>query len=880
MSARHWCLAAGMLFFASSLFAGEAPKGPTPDDLLKYLAGGAEAPKRTAEEVQALCKSAVDALVAKIAAGDVAEGDRRLEQLANRAGTPGKEEYRLAVAKALVAKLGDDVPKPARTWVVRHLERIGRAEAVAPLATLLADAELREPVRRALMANPDPAAGDALRAALASAPAGDNAWRVALLDALGARAEAASFKPLAAQAGDADDDVRTHAAQALARLANAEAGPVIAAAMAKGSERAKALATDAYLALADNLAAKGEKDAALAIYKPLLAAKSYVKCAALIGIGKAGTPADVDLLVGALAGNAAECGAAAQGLILLSDPKATPAIAEKSKAAEPKAKAILISVLGDRGDPAIIQTVLDAAKDADEGVRAAACEALGKLKSPAAIAVLVAAIKTGKDAERDKAEWALARIPGKQGTDAIVAALPDAAKDAKVSLLRSLGYRNDPGVLPTLLEAAKDKDEDIADAAFRSVAQLNDPKACAPLLDALKTAQGKARDAALYALRRTTGKEANAALVEAAKGASPAVLAPVLEILSWRDDPATKALLLESVKNADPAVQAAALDGLGRVKDPAAVPVIIEAATKGQGPVRDAAILAALWYTDDVIKADKAAAAEIYTLALDPKVVKRHEDRQIALRALGPAGTFETLDKLRGEFLNDQTQGDAHGAAFRIAERIEKDGNKDSAIAAYTKIMGFSRDRGQLERAQRALGKLGIKENLPRKAGFITYWWILGPYPNPDNKLFSMKLNPEGNDVNVDLPASGLDGEKVKWVAFHTTDPAGIVNLDVAVAKDDHAAALLYTEVTVPKDTDALLKLGYQDGVVAYLNGKKVHDRAGARFRIDDQRVPVKLVAGPNKLLLKVVSTNPGWSLCARLSTKDHQPLEFTEREK
>jgi len=860
--------------------AGEAPKAPTPDDLIKELGAGAEAPKRAPEEIQALCKTAVDAFVAKIAAGDLAEGDRRLETLANRASAPGKEDYRLAVANALAGKLGDDVPKPARTWAVRHLERIGRAEAVAPLATLLADADLREPARRALMGNTDPKAVEALRAALAGAPADDKAWRVALVDAIAFHPEAASLKPLAAQAGDADDDVRTHAVQALARLANAEAAPTIAAAMAKGGDRAKAMATDALLALADNLAAKGEKDAALAIYKPLLDAKSYVKCAALIGVGKSGSAADVDLIIGGLAGNAAECGAAAQGLILLSDPKATAAIAEKAKAAEPKAKAILISVLGDRGDPAIIQTVLDAAKDADEGVRVAACEALGKLKAPAAIAVLIAAIKTGKGAERDKAEWALARIPGKEGTDALVAALPDATKEAKVVLLRSLGYRQDPAVLPTLLEAAKDKEEDVADAAFRSVAQLNDPKACAPLLDALKAAQGKVRDAVLYALRRTTGKEANAALVEAAQGAPPTVLAPVLEILSWRDDPATKALLLESAKSADPVVQAAALEGLGRVKDPAAVPIIVDAATKGQGAVRDAAILAALAYTDELAKSNKADAAAIYTMALDPKIVKNPDDRRIAVRALGAVGGIEAIDTLRPEIGYGHAQGEAQGAAIQIAERLDKGGDKEAAITAYTKVMTYSPDRGTIERAQRALAKLGLKEGLPHRAGFITHWFACGPFPNPNNQLFNKPLLPEKEGVNLDEAVADLEGQKLEWKPVQTADPTGVVNLDIAVAKDDHAAALLYAEITVPQETEAILKLGYQNGVVAYLNGKKVHDRAGANFRLDDQRVPIKLVAGLNKLLLKVVSTNPGWTVCARLATQDHQPLEFTEREK
>ena len=874
--------AAVLGLLVAGAFAGEAAKPRSVDDVINALnaLNAPDAPPRKAEELEADYAFVVGELAKGLAGDDMSKWagtDPKLERLTYDASAPGREAHRAACSKALVAQIkAPGLTALGGERVIRHLQRIGSGEAVPALAALLADKALREPARRALMRNPTPAAGDALRAALAGA---DKEFRIALIDALGFRREAVSVQPLLPSAADADDDIRTHAAESLALLADPAAIEPLAAAMGKGSDHAKQRAVNAYLLLAEGLAAKGQKDAALKIYGSLLGSKSHVKCGALIGIGKAGSAKDVDTLVAALITPiAAERGAATEALIALPDKAAGPAIAAKAGDADPAVKAILIGVLGKRGDLAVVDTVLAAAKDKDEAVRVAAYEALGNLKAEKAAAALIAALKAEKDATRDKAEWALGQVPGKEATQAIVAALAGADKEAKCVLLRSLGYRKDADALPTLLAAAKDPDEDVRVAALMAVGQLNQVKALPAILEALNTAQGKVLEAAAYALRRTHGEEANAAIVAAARTAPPAALAPILQILSRRDDPAVKGLLLASAKHADPGVRAAALEGLVNVKDPAAVPLIIEAGTKGEGAVRDAAVRASLAYAAEIVKADKAAAAALFGLALDRKIVPEPDDQKVALRALGEVGGPEVIDALAHGFRDRRISGDAHDAVQKIADGLAKAGKKEAAVETYTKLARLSNDRGRIGRAQGELRKLGVEGDLARRVGFVTRWSVAGPFPNPNNALFNQKLEPEKAGVDMLLPVEAA-GASREWKPLQVSDPAGVIDLG-SVAKEPNTGALLYAEFTVPKAEDALLKLGYEEGCIAYLNGKQVHSRAGSRLEVDDQRVKVKLNAGVNKLLLKVVHQDRGWAVAVRVTGLDDSVVEFTQAEK
>ena len=60
----------------------------------------------------------------------------------------------------MAAKLGPKTPKPARIWLLKQLQTLGRGECVDAVAELLgeADPHVRDAARRCLANNPDPKA--------------------------------------------------------------------------------------------------------------------------------------------------------------------------------------------------------------------------------------------------------------------------------------------------------------------------------------------------------------------------------------------------------------------------------------------------------------------------------------------------------------------------------------------------------------------------------------------------------------------------------------------------------------------------------------------------------------------------------------------------
>jgi hypothetical protein len=149
------------------------------------------------------------------------------------------------------------------------LQHIGRAECVPAVAALLADkeADVRESARRTLQKNPSEEAGTALRAALDKAS--DPAWRVAMINAVADRRDAAATAAFLKALGDADADVAIAGARALGKVGGPAAAKALADARKKAADKARPAVVDALLLAADGMVAAGKKDDAAAIYTSL-----------------------------------------------------------------------------------------------------------------------------------------------------------------------------------------------------------------------------------------------------------------------------------------------------------------------------------------------------------------------------------------------------------------------------------------------------------------------------------------------------------------------------------------------------------------------------------------------------------------------------------
>ncbi|MCY3024194.1 MAG: HEAT repeat domain-containing protein, partial [Planctomycetota bacterium] len=403
----------------------------------------------------------VDALLARLGSENIGEmngAQQALFTLCAQASAPGVDG-RAAACEAVASRLAKATPS-ARVWMLRQLERIGRAESVAAVAALLSDnSELvRDAARRALQNNPAPEAGQALAKALETAD--KPVWRVGLINALAPHAAAPSVAPILLKnlASD-DDEVRCAAALALARTGDKSVIEPLAGVLGKGSPLAQARATAACLWLGDELCAKGDKAAALTVYKKLFARTGYVKSAALIGIGRAGGAAELPTIIEAMGdADSGLRGAAVEAVRPVPAKEATPALLAKLKGASKDLAISILRALGCLGDKAGVPALAAAAADADEEVRIAALRSLGSVGDGSAVPALAKAASAGGNSA-NVARESLDRISGKDADDALLACLKDADAKVRAEAARSMGVRRMSSAVPALLKMAEESDE-------------------------------------------------------------------------------------------------------------------------------------------------------------------------------------------------------------------------------------------------------------------------------------------------------------------------------------------------------------------------------------------------------------------------------------
>lgn len=104
------------------------------------------------------------------------------------------------------------------------------------------------------------------------------------------------------------------------------------------------------------------------------------------------------------------------------------------------------------------------------------------------------------------------------------------------------------------------------------------------------------------------------------------------------------------------------------------------------------------------------------------------------------------------------------------------------------------------------------------------------------------------------------------WQKVRSVD--GWVNMQSGAPKD-YTVGYAWAEFDSPRETEAWLGLGSDDGVKIWLNGELVHDRWIRRpSRIDDEIVPLRLKQGPNRVLIKIQNVTDQWNFIYRLRLK------------
>jgi len=815
------------------------------------------------EDIRTLC-----AMLKEPGPGEDTQVRLALHGLAFALADPQRATERKTYIDALIAALRAAPPPADVPFVVEQLQLVAGTEACETLGRLLVPSATEgtcDAVARALQTiGGDPAVA-ALRAAL---PALSGRCRLSVIAALGALRDEASVAVLLADAKSDDRALRLAALDALAGIGDPRARDVLMPAAAADSWYERSRATDNLLVLAARLGAAKQADAAASILRELLKtrvdpADTHVRCAALHQLAAVCADGAVPDLLAALDDeNPQVRAAAANAAAGVPGEAVTNALVAGFESASELARVALLEVFARRGDAAALPTVIKAFNDPIKEVRVAAFATAAALSGERAVAPLLTVFMRDDADELQAAHTALARIPGVEVTDKIITLMSNLPPRVRAHVLGVLAARPKPSTLEPIFNAAKDADAGVRLAAIRALAELADDASVPALLALLRGAETDDE--------RTAAGEAIAAVC-----------------LRAADRARAAGLVAGVLRDAPVPVKCALLPALGRVGGKAALDATLAALGDTEPTVRESAIRAFAEWPDatpaphvlKLVQTATDAKSQVLTLrayvrmiGLGPErpaadtlamctaalaAAQRPEEKKLVLARLGEVKEPAALELLMPYLADEALRAEAASAMLNVVEALIPARCQD-ARGALDRISADQWPDALRERAD------AVRRRLERFEGYITDWWVAGPYTEKDkagHQLLDMVLPPEeagAKDVNWRKQPVNSDPESAWWIDLNAT-MAG-----------DHRAAYAFTHVKSPSAQKLRLDLGSDDGVKVWLNGALVHTNNTHRgISPGEDKVVVTVNEGWNTLLIKVTNDDGGWALCARLRTPE-----------
>jgi HEAT repeat protein len=378
--------------------------------------------------------------------------------------------------RELLAVVQSDADLAARARALQQLALVATRDAVPPLAQLLSDEKLGQYARDVLEQMPDPAAGEALRAALDQLQG--NAL-IGVVNSLGMRRDERAVTALSRLATNGAPAVAGPALLALGRIGTPDALKVIEPAMERGPAERRASAAEACLIMAERQAQEGRSDAAVALYEKVRHAELPLPLRVSATRGAIAVSGDrgLALLIEQLhSPELAMRDLALRAIRELREPQVTPRLVEELDRLSPELQALVIAALADRGEPGARAAIEMRAKTGSEDVRVAAVQALARIGGASSLPILLSALKDAASAPVAAAARAsLAQIPAPETNAFVQRALSTADPALRVKLIEVLGDRQADEAIAELMKLAAGSELEAGKAAFRALGLLARP---------------------------------------------------------------------------------------------------------------------------------------------------------------------------------------------------------------------------------------------------------------------------------------------------------------------------------------------------------------------------------------------------------------------
>ena len=227
--------------------------------------------------------------------------------------------------------------------------------------------------------------------------------------------------------------------------------------------------------------------------------------------------------------------------------------------------------------------------------------------------------------------------------------------------------------------------------------------------------------------------------------------------------------------------------------------------------------------------------------------------RRMVLRRLDDL-TPGYRDSILPSLLDDaEFRTDAVAFVLRRGDKAKAVGDIESAVSDFRVAFKHAREISQVTGSADRLKASGIDVNIVEQMGFVTRWFLLGPFDAPARSGFDTSFPPERA---VDLAANyvGKDGADIQWQLFETDDRLGQLNLINAIAPVKESVGYAYILLHSLIDQTVQLRCGADDNLSVWLNGEKILARRQwlNGTRLDRFTAAASFKQGTNKVLVKI----------------------------
>ncbi|MEI8016819.1 MAG: hypothetical protein WCH39_01405 [Schlesneria sp.] len=212
-------------------------------------------------------------------------------------------------------------------------------------------------------------------------------------------------------------------------------------------------------------------------------------------------------------------------------------------------------------------------------------------------------------------------------------------------------------------------------------------------------------------------------------------------------------------------------------------------------------------------------------------------------------------DRLIPGMINDASPEFRRDAVARLiaqATKLHEERNKEAESKILRQALNGAIDDDQVKAIVKPLKELGEIVDLQKHFGFLTEWYLIGPFDNVGLKGFNIAYPPEA-ERNFKAKYAGKSGE-VEWKSYSTQDEYG--TLDIAKKTEPFKGAVMYAATTFVADKarDIEVRLGTPNAWKLWVNGVQIfaRDEYHRGTFLDQYKVSAKLKPGPNEILLKI----------------------------